>query len=231
MTDAMRKTGDNPATAPPRRIQLPVRTLPSDRPEEAVATLADAFYDYPVMRHVIGDAGDDYERRLLLLIGVFVGRRVAHGHPILAVEQDGRAVGIATLTPPGEHGTPPGPEFEARRDALWRELGEPAKARMEGLVAVWERLTIPGPQWHLNMLGVCRSHAGRGIGRVLLDEVHRISREDSGSTGVSLSTELASNVLLYEHCGYEVRHHERVAEDLETWIMFRANGADNATPA
>ncbi|HET9252825.1 MAG TPA: GNAT family N-acetyltransferase [Candidatus Eisenbacteria bacterium] len=204
-----------------QRLQLPVSALPAPRAQEAVETLADAFRDYPVMRYVIGNAGGDYDRRLDLLIGVFVGRRVAHGHPILAIEQEGVVLGVATLTPPGEHGTPPSPEFEARRDALWRELGEEAKARMEALVAVWERLTVPGPQWHLNMLGVRGSHAGRGLGRILMDEVHRISREDPGSTGVSLSTELPSNVLLYEHCGYEVRYHERVADDLETWILFR----------
>lgn len=203
------------------RTDLPLATLHHDRSHEAVDVLADAFHDYPVMRYVIGVDGEDYDRRLRLLIGVFVGRRVAHGHPIVAVEQDGAALGVATLTPPGEHGTPASPEFEARRDVLWRELGEAAKARMDALVAIWERLAIPGPQWHLNMLGVRGSHAGRGLGRRLLDEVHRISRDDPGSAGVSLSTELPSNVLLYEHCGYQVRHHERVTEDLETWILFR----------
>lgn len=214
-----------------RRIHLPVSTLPGTRAREAVETLADAFHDYPVMRYVIGNAGDDYDRRLDLLIGVFVGRRVAHGHPILAVEQESAVLGVATLTPPGEHGNPASAEFEARRDALWRELGEDAKARMEALVAVWERLSIPGPQWHLNMLGVRGPHAGRGLGRILMDEVHRISREDPGSAGVSLSTELPSNVLLYQHCGYEVRHHERVSEDLETWVLFRPDDTqgDNAS--
>ena len=197
-----------------------VRTLPRDRSHEAVDVLVDAFRDYPVMRYVVGDAGDDYDRRLHLLIGVFVGRRVVHGHPILSVEQDGAVLGVATLTPPGDHGVTP-PDFDARRDALWRELGESAKDRMEALVAVWERLTIPGPQWHLNMLGVRHAHAGRGLGRLLLDEVHRISRDDPGSAGVSLSTELTGNVHLYRHCGYELRHHERVAADLETWILFR----------
>jgi GNAT superfamily N-acetyltransferase len=207
------------------RSGFPVTTLPPHRSSEAVDVLADAFHDYPVMRYVIGNAGEDYDRSLQLLIGLFVARRVAHGHPILAAETDGKVLGVATLTPPGEYWTPPSPEFEARRDELWRELGPSAKDRMEGLVAVWERLAIPGPQWHLNMIGVRRSHGGRGLGRVLLDEVHRTSREDPVSTGVSLSTELPSNVLLYQHCGYELRYHERVSDDLETWILFRPDGA------
>ncbi|HEX5032126.1 MAG TPA: GNAT family N-acetyltransferase [Candidatus Eisenbacteria bacterium] len=199
-----------------RRLSL----LPADRADEAVAVLVDAFHDYPVMRHVVGEAGADYDRRLNMLIGVFVARRVDHAHPIVAIEEDGDAVGVATLTLPGDPG-PPSAAFEARVDALWQDLGQDTKARMERLVEVWKRLSVPGPQFHLNMLGVRRAHAGRGAGRLLLDEVHRISREHPESTGVSLSTEDPKNVLLYEHCGYEVRFHERVSPGLETWILFR----------
>ena len=216
------------STHPPRiqnRLDLPVSPLPPHRSDEAVDVLFDSFHDYPVMRYVVGNVGDDYDRRLRLLIGMFAGRRVALGHPILAIESDGTVLGVATLTPPGELAAPGTPEFEARREALWRELGEDSKARMEALIAVWERLSVPGPHWHLNMLGVRGSHAGRGLGRILLDEVHRMSNADAGSAGVSLSTELPSNVLLYQHCGYELRHHERVSDDLETWILFRPDGA------
>ena len=191
----------------------------ADRADEVVDALVDAFHDYPVMRYAVGDAGADYDRRLRMLIGVFVARRYDHGHPILAIEENG-VVGVATLTPPGDAG-PPSAAFDARIEALWQDLGQDAKARMEALVEVWKRLSVPGPQYHLNMLGVRRAHAGKGIGRILLDEVHRVSREHPESTGVSLSTEDPKNVLLYEHCGYEVRFHERVSPALETWILFR----------
>lgn len=203
------------------RLDLPVSPLPGHRSAEVVDVLFDSFHDYPVMRYVVGDAGTDYDRRLRLLIGMFVSRRVGQGHPILAVESEGTVLGVATLTPPGELKAPTSEEFEAQRSTLWNELGEPAKGRMEALIAVWERLSVPGPQWHLNMLGVRGSHAGRGLGRTLLDAVHRISKTDPGSSGVSLSTELPSNVHLYQHCGYELHHQERVSDDLETWILFR----------
>lgn len=63
-------------------------TWSPSRAEEAVAALADAFRDYPVMRHIIGEAGDDYARRLHLLIGLFVAGRVLRGNPILAIEPE-----------------------------------------------------------------------------------------------------------------------------------------------
>ncbi len=105
------------------------------------------------------------------------------------------------------------------------ELGVAAKARSEKLIEIWERLAVPGPQHHVNMLGVRHSHAGRGLGRLLLDAVHEMSRRDAESAGVSLSTEDPKNVTLYQHCGYEIKAHERVSNDLETWILFRKDDA------
>lgn len=204
-----------------------VDTWPSSRSEEAVAALADAFHDYPVMRHIIGDAGDDYDRRLHMLIGLFVAVRVLRGNPILAIEEGGRAVAVATMTPPGEQREPP--ELPPLRDALWRELGAPGRSRSEALIAIWERLAVPGPQYHLNMLGVRRSHARQGLGRRLLDAVHEMSKRDAASAGVSLSTEDPKNVPLYQHCGYEIKSFERVSDELETWILFREDNASEAT--
>jgi GNAT superfamily N-acetyltransferase len=104
-------------------------------------------------------------------------------------------------------------------------LGEGARARSEALIAVWERLAVPVPQYHLNMLGVRRTRAGQGLGRRLLNAMHEMSRRDATSTGVSLSTEEPKNVFLYQHCGYEIRSHERVTDDMETRVMFRADDA------
>ena len=72
-----------------------------------------------------------------------------------------------------------------------------------------------------------------GLGRILLDAVHEMSRLDPHSPGVSLSTEVVRNVPLYQRCGYQITNHERVTDDLETWIFFRPNDAPDhkeATP-
>lgn len=195
--------------------------LPPERIDDTVAALCDAFHDYPVMTYVVGEAGADYDRRLRELIHVFVLGRVLRGEPILGIEDEGRPVAIATITPPGERPLPA--DFSALREAMWETLGPSARARHEGLVEVWERQTYPGVHYHLNMLGVRRSHAGRGLGGRLLREVHAMSLADSRSSGVSLSTEDPKNVPLYQHYGYEAVGHERVADDLETWLLFRPN--------
>lgn len=196
-----------------------IQHWPAARSGEIVDTLAEAFHDYPVMRYVIGEAGPDYDRRLQRLLGLFVAGRVLRNHPILAIEEAGRVVAVATITPPGEHPEPD--ELHAVQDDVWSDLGIDVKARLEGLVAIWKRLEIPGPQYHLNMLGVRRARAKQGLGRRLIDAVHELSRLDPVSAGVTLSTEDPNNVPLYQHCGYEIRGYERVSDELETWVFFR----------
>jgi hypothetical protein len=55
-------------------------------------------------------------------------------------------------------------------------------------------------------------------------EVHRLAGDDPTSSGVSLTTERAENVPLYEHFGYRVVGHTRVSAELETWGLFRQRG-------
>ena len=193
--------------------------LPHARAGEAVDVLCAAFRDYPVMRYTIGEAGADYDRRLHVLIDLFVASRVLRGHPIYAVEDAGRPAAIATTTPTGA--LQPPEALQPRIDAVWADLGAEAHARFDKLVSVWDSIPMPEPNVHLNMLGTLPSHQGQGLGRLLLERVQELSRATPGSKGVSLSTEDPKNVLLYEHCGYRVIGRERVSDALETWLLFR----------
>ena len=76
------------------------------------------------------------------------------------------------------------------------------------------------PHVFLGVIGVHPDFQGRGLARVLLDEVARISRRHADSHGVCLNTESAANVALYEHMGYQVIGH-RTVDTLQTWCMFR----------
>ncbi|HET9950309.1 MAG TPA: GNAT family N-acetyltransferase [Candidatus Eisenbacteria bacterium] len=201
--------------------------LSGERAPEAVRVLCDAFGNYPVMRYMIGAPGARYADFLERLIAIFVSGRVLRDDPILAIEEAGRVVAIATTTRPG--GPPTHPDVEAARDALLKELDPEAKARSEARVAVWRRTALDVPQYHVNMLGVLGTHAGRGLGGRLLREVHEMSRLDPGSTGVSLTTEDPRNVPLYRHCGYEIVSHDRVRHDLETWGFFRRDDVTEAS--
>lgn len=196
-----------------------VEQLPVVHAEQAVVVLADSFARYPVMQHIIGSATEYYDSRLRKLMRFFVAARYCRDEPVLAVSDDKQAVAVALLTSPFQPDAPS--SLAKHRESLWQELGQAARSRYEALGEFWRLFTIPEPRYHLNMIGVLNSHAGGGYGRSLLDSVHELSAGNPASSGVSLNTEDEMNLPLYEHFGYEIQGHVKVAEDLETWVMFR----------
>jgi GNAT superfamily N-acetyltransferase len=187
--------------------------------EAALSVLCDAFHDYPVMRYVLGST-DDYDRRLRTLIGFFVTARVLREDLVLGVHDEaGRLAAAALVTLPGERHSPEA--LDTRREEVWRELGAAARTRYEAFGEAAGRFEVEASHHHLNMIGVHRSHAGRGFARQLLQAVHDLSEADPYSCGVSLSTEDPRNLPLYRKFGYQLLGHGRVADELETWVFFR----------
>jgi GNAT superfamily N-acetyltransferase len=196
-----------------------VRILPADQVGDAVTVLCDAFHDYPVMRYVLGPS-NDYDRRLRTLIGFFVAARALRQELVLGVHDDrGSLAAVALVTLPGERDVPEA--LLLRREAVWRELGAVERRRYEAFGDAAGRFAVEAPHHHLNMIGVRRSHAGRGLARQLLGAVHDLSRDDPSSGGVTLSTEDPKNLPLYQKFGYELLGHAAVADGLETWAFFR----------
>jgi ribosomal protein S18 acetylase RimI-like enzyme len=187
----------------------------------AVDVFCEAFATYPVMEYIIGEPPTQTDARLRMLIGFFVAARVYRKEPILAMIEGDEAVAAAIVTLPGEREIPE--QQRTHRERLWSMLGPGAKKRYEVLGRTAGQLFADEPHYHLNMIGVRHSHMGRGLARCLLDEVHAMSRKDPISCGVSLTTEVPSNVPLYEHFGYRVLGHVPITSDLETWAFFRSD--------
>jgi GNAT superfamily N-acetyltransferase len=187
--------------------------------DDVVTVLCEAFQDYPVMRYVLGPAGD-YDSRLRTLIGYFVSARTYRNEPVLGIHgRDGTLLGAAVVSLPGQGDAPEA--LANRREEVWAELGGEERQRYEAYGAACAPFAITSPHYHLNMIGVRRSHAGRGLARRLLESVHRLSDADAGSSGVSLTTETVQNLPLYEHFGYRRTGHAVVGDGLETWGFFR----------
>jgi len=197
---------------------MDVVLLKPDDAEVVADVLCDAFHDYPVMRYVLGDA-EDYDRSLRTLVGFFVAARSLRNEPMLAAYDGGHVAGVAIVTLPGESPSPAA--LDARRDETWRILGFAARARYEAHGTAIRPFTVDRPHHHLNMIGVRRSYAGRGIARLLMDAVHDLAAADAESCGVTLSTEAEKNVPLYQHFGYRQIGHARVDDAFDTWVFFR----------
>jgi GNAT superfamily N-acetyltransferase len=190
---------------------------------EVVSVLADAFYDYPVMRFVLGPDAPGvapYAVRLHRLVQLFVSNRAYRGDPLLGVRHDGGAlVAAAVMSLPASPN--PAPAFIALRESIWAELGADARARYDAYGRAAQFFAAMPPHHHLNMIGVRRAQQRLGLARQLLEAVHALAAADPQSSGVSLTTERPENVPLYEHFGYRVVGHVRVSAEAETWGMFR----------
>ena len=173
------------------------------------------------MRYVLGPGGD-YAERLRVLIGFFVSARVLRDDPVFGIPGEGGLIGVATCTLPG--GSPP-PELDAVRERTWAALGADAMERYGHCVRAWEPLGMAKPNLHVNMLAVRPRFQGRGLSRLLLERVHALSDELPDSAGVTLTTETAANVALYQRFGYRIVGQRRIAPGVETWGLFRADTA------
>ena len=203
---------------------MSVIALSFDNVVEIVSVISDAFRDYPVMRWVAGpDApglGAPYDVRLHRLVQLFVSARAYRDEPLMGV-RDNRGVLVAAAVMSFAPSADPPPTFIALRESIWAELGADARGRADAYGDASAFFGAMGTHHHLNMIGVRRTHQGSGLGRELLGAVQQLAARDPQSTGVSLTTELAENVKLYEHFGYRVVGHKRVGPGLETWGMFR----------
>jgi GNAT superfamily N-acetyltransferase len=165
-------------------------------------------------------SGDDYDRRLHTLIGFFVSARVLRDEPVLGIrDRDGTLVAAALVSFPGERPAPGA--LSTRREAVWAELGAAERERYEAFGLACAQFVVDSPHYYLDLIGVRRSHVGRGLARKLLESVHQLSDNDALSCGVALSTETRQNLPLYEHFGYKVLGHAKVGEGLETWAFLR----------
>ena len=189
---------------------------------QVVDVLSEAFFDYPVMRFVLGADAVDYEHGLKTLVHYFVEARVLRGEVLLGIGQRESLNGAALVSRPGG---PPSPlALDDLRECVWAELGPSARARYDSFAAACAPFELETPHIHLNMISVRRAAKGKGLGRRLIEHVHLMSREDAGSEGVTLTTEDEANVPLYRHFGYEIVGHATVGWGLNTWGFFRRDG-------
>ncbi len=211
----------DPSANPPRVTELRHSEIP-----QVVDVLCAAFRHYPVMQYVLGPT--DAPDRLRRLVELFVGARLHRGETFVGVRGEEHLLAAAMVSVAPERPVP-----NALRDlqgSTWEDLGVDARVRYERFAVAAAPLVPEAAHLHLNMIGVHPRAQGRGLGRALLDHVHRLSLDDPGSVGVSLSTEVESNVTLYRHFGYECLGFARVEEAFTTWAMFRRNPVEFPEP-
>jgi GNAT superfamily N-acetyltransferase len=198
----------------------PSIAIPRERAAEAAEVLALAFACDPLIAYFVPADTPERHAKLCSFFRFFCDLRHILDWPLLGCEADGRIIAVACPSDPLD---PPWPEeLEQQYRQLGAELGSDVVARLESYASVSDPLRPREPNYYLGIIGVHPQAQGQGYGRVLLDAVQALSEAHPTSTGVALDTELATNVAIYERCGYHVHTTARV-DSLDIWCMFRPN--------
>jgi GNAT superfamily N-acetyltransferase len=199
---------------------MDIKYLSKDNITEITNVLCDAFYNYPVMRYVLGEK-PDYDKRLQKLIGFFVSARLLRKEPVIGIfNADCLLTSVLTITLPED--IPVTEELSEYRNKLWEELGEEEKNRYRAYSKAAGSLLPSEPHHHINMIGVRRKFMGTGLSRILMNEAEKIAASHPDSTGISLNTEDENNVKYYLHLGYKIIGHSKVDNELETWAFLKS---------
>ena len=186
---------------------------------EITDVLCEAFYNYPVMKYVLGENGE-YDNRLCKIVTFFVSNRALRNEPMFGIyNEENKLVAAATVTLPGEISNPE--ELIKLRDKTWVEIGLEEKTRYENYGKVASGLLPKEPHHHLNMIGVRNTYQGKGFARQLVNKVEDLVKDHPTSTGLSLNTEVEANVNFYLHLGFNLVGQANVDKNIITWGFFK----------
>jgi GNAT superfamily N-acetyltransferase len=172
------------------------------------------------MKYVLGEKGD-YNSRLHKLVTFFVSVRALRKEPMFGIYNSKNklvAAAVVTLSDVIINQD----ELISQRKILWEELGSEEKIRYENYGNAAFGLLPKEPHHHLNMIGVRSAYQGRGLARQLVNSVGELVSSHPSSSGVSMNTEVETNVKYYLHLGYELIGQTTVDENIITWGFFKA---------
>ena len=181
----------------------------------AASILGDGMRDNPLHVRAFGADGRHREAALGRMF-LPVLRQIRDKGRVLAVEGDGRLVGVCAMAPPGRCRLTLRDKL-AVIPAIWR--GNTLRSTLSVLqwTGAWERRHPRAPHWHLGPIAVRRDQQGRGLGRSLMDAFIA----GIGDDAAYLETDQRENVAFYEHFGFAVVSEDAVI-GVPNWFMQRA---------
>ncbi|MBI3735673.1 GNAT family N-acetyltransferase [Candidatus Sumerlaeota bacterium] len=155
-------------------METSLRPLTSDNLTQASDALASAFFDDPLLRHLILE--EAMRRRTLPAVmranlRLTLPERESH----VLVDESGRVLGAIGAMPPGKY---PYPILRLIRYNLELFLRPtpwepPLLQFMKGMAyqKQWDRLHCKEPHWYIYIIGVHADHHGKGHGKKLMEAI------------------------------------------------------------
>jgi GNAT superfamily N-acetyltransferase len=192
----------------------PEVVLGTRRELDAMAlSLAEAFWDDPVMEYILRQ-GASRQQRLVKLFSVLMrGHYLALGTVWTTPDH----AGAALWAPPG-HAIIPAPTIMRHLPGMLGALGPNAPRALRTLNLV-DRHHPKEPHWYLGVLGTTPARQGRGIGSALLGPV--LARCDDEGVPAYLESSKYANLAFYRRHGFEVTGEIVLPDGPTVWPMWR----------
>ena len=186
--------------------------------EKIVEVLFAAFEQDPLMYYFFGNEYQNLAEYVmqyicdlahlanLSLLGAFIERELK---------------GVALITPPETSEQNKQEEIAKLDEELAIAVGEAVITRIETYFKIKEVNKPKQPHFYLDILGVTPKSQGQGVGKALIETLHKMSESSPQSCGVALDTENESNLEFYERLGYSVSTITNLNR-LKIWSMFRS---------
>lgn len=130
--------------------------------------------------------------------------------------------GVALVTPPEAAHQNKQEEIALLDEQLASTVGEDIILRTEKYFQLKEANKPKQPHFYLDILGVMPKSQSQGIGKALIEELHKMSEEHAQSCGVALDTENERNPDFYRRFGYSISTTMNL-DTVKIWFMFRPN--------
>lgn len=187
--------------------------------EKAIEVLFAAFDGDPLMYYFFGN---EYQNLAKYAMQYMCNLAYLSDSLLWGAFIRGELTGVAQITPPevGDRNKPE--EVAEAEEQLAIAVGEAVTVRIERYFQVKSANKPKQPHFYLDILGVLPAIQGQGVGKALIEKLHKISEESTASCGIALDTENDRNLDFYRHLGYSVSTITDL-DEVKIWSMFRPN--------
>jgi len=202
---------------------IAINNILPDRIEEAVEVMLTAFKDEALTSSWLNLSDPKLKNAYSLAVKIIYIVHLDSGDPIYTAVEKDKIVGVVALSTP----------FARKRISksailiikslprILRLVPSAMKAVRSLYAATKPPASLPKNYCTLEILAVDPGYQGKGIGRQLLEHVHRQHFDKNDISGIFLVTGDEENVQIYKRFGYEVVD-KRQAKSIVSYHMFKA---------
>ena len=199
--------------------KIEITRLNTEDTDKIVEVLFAAFERDPLMYYFFGN---EYQNLAKYVMQYICHQAQLSNLILLGASIEEELQGVALITPSEIVDRDKHEAFAKLDEQLATAVGEAVVMRMETYFQVKEVNKPKQTHFYLDILGVMPKSQGQGVGKALIETLHKMSEESSQSCGVALDTENESNLNFYQRLGYSISTITNL-DKIKIWSMFRSD--------